>query len=149
VTLPELLVVLSVVSLTIAFASPLISSAVRSARARASAQNFAISLRAARMLSVMQNQPLDVTVHAQAQEACPCTPTWFEYRDARGELVRQGMPEWVWIDASQSTIRFLPNGSTAAAATTTIKADLGDRVEIWTIRTETTGVPRVSRVEGG
>jgi Tfp pilus assembly protein FimT len=143
--------VLSVIALIVAFASPLISTAVRSARARASAHNFAISLRAVRMLSVMANRPVDITVHATAQDACPCVPTWFEYVDARGQTVRTAMPEWVWIHESEPTIRFLPNGSTDLVATTTIKADLGGgNIETWRIRTERTGVPHVSRSgEGG
>ena len=144
VTLPELLVVVTIISLAVAVAIPIIAGAVRSASARAAANGLSVNLRAARMLAVMTNTPREVVVQAEPHPRCSCTQTYYEYPGRDGRIRRFDMPRGVTITSSTTPIRFLPSGAAAGRSTTVIRAEVApDNVELWTIETSLVGVPTV------
>jgi Tfp pilus assembly protein FimT len=144
VTLPELLVVISIISMAVAVSIPLIGNAIRSANARAAAGTFAVNLRAARMLAVNENAPVTIDVETEPHADCFCTPTFYEYPDRRGDLRRFEMPQGVTIESSTDPIVFLPNGSLPGGSSTTIRVDTRDGVrDVWTIETGVSGIPIV------
>ncbi|HXV78033.1 MAG TPA: GspH/FimT family pseudopilin [Candidatus Polarisedimenticolaceae bacterium] len=147
VTLPELLVVVSIISMAVAIAVPLIGSAIRSASARAATNGFAVNLRAARMIAVSNNTPVSVEVHTEPHPDCFCTPTFYEYPDRAGTMRRFEMPRGITIAASTDPIVFLPNGSLPGGALTEIRVDNGDAAaEVWTVQCSVAGITSVVRV---
>lgn len=140
VTLPELLVVLAIISMVVTISVPLIAGAVRSSAARAAANGFAVNLKAARMLAVSHNAPVQITVHAEPHVDCYCAMTYYEYPDRRGELRTFPMPPGVTIDSSTPVITFMPNGSVPGGSNTVIRTQISPEiVENWTIETTSTG----------
>jgi prepilin-type N-terminal cleavage/methylation domain-containing protein len=140
VTLPELLVVIAIISMVVTISVPLIAGAVRSSAARAAANGFAVSLKAARMLAVSINAPVQVTVQEEPHPDCYCGITYYEYPDRRGELRRTFMPPGVTIDSSTPVITFMPNGSVPGGSSTVIRTQVSPEiVENWTIETTSTG----------
>ena len=141
VTLPELLVVLAIISMAVTVSIPLITGAVRSANGRAAANGFAVNLKAARMLAVSANAPLQVTVVAEPHPDCNCTATYYEYPARNGVPRRFDMPKGVTIASSTTPIVFRPNGSVPGGATTVIKTRVStDTFEVWRIATGPIGV---------
>jgi prepilin-type N-terminal cleavage/methylation domain-containing protein len=150
VTLPELLVVIAIISMVVTISVPLIAGAVRSSAARAAANGFAVSLKAARMLAVSINAPVQVTVQEEPHPDCYCGITYYEYPDRRGELRRTFMPPGVTIDSSTPVITFMPNGSVPGGSNTVIRTQVSPEiVENWTIETTSTGfsVVRLERTQ--
>jgi prepilin-type N-terminal cleavage/methylation domain-containing protein len=144
VTLPELLVVVAIISMAVTVSVPLIAGAVRSSNARAAANGFAVNLKAARMLAVSINAPVAITVHQEPHADCFCTVTYYEYPDRRGEIQRIFMPPAVTIDSSTPQITFMPNGSVPGGSNTVIRTRVSpETVEWWTIETTTTGFSAV------
>jgi prepilin-type N-terminal cleavage/methylation domain-containing protein len=144
VTLPELLVVVAIISMAVTVSVPLIAGAVRSASARAAANSFAVNLKAVRMLSVSMNVPVTITVQAEPHADCFCTVTYYEYPDRRGDVRRIFMPPGVTIDSSTSLITFMPNGSVPGGSNTVIRTRVSpETVETWTIETTATGFSAV------
>lgn len=140
ISLPELLVVVSIIGLAVAVAVPAITAAVRSARLRSAVSQFSVSLKAARMIAVTQQSPVEVTVKVAPDN-------YYEYVDAAGRLRRFDMPAGVRILASASPITFNPNGSLSAVTTTTFEARLRDHdVEVWECRTNVLGISKVNRL---
>ena len=137
VTLPELLVVVSIIGLSVAVAVPSISRAIRSARLNTAASQFAVSLKAARMIAVSRGAPLDFVVRSDPDN-------YYEYEDKVGRLRRFTLPPGIRIVSTSSPITFQPNGSVAAPVTTTLEAELSvGTVAVWEIRTNVTGVSKV------
>ncbi len=118
VTLPELLVVVSIIALAVTIAIPVISEAVRSARVQTATDQFAVSLMAARMLAVTRQTPVDVTVAVHPAN-------YYEYPDRSGRLKRFEMPKGVRISASSNPITFRADGSVEGGASTTFEAAVG------------------------
>ena len=145
VTLPELLVGVTIMALAVAIAVPIIAGAVRSANARVAANYLSVNLRAARMIAVSANRTVQFTIHAEPHPSCSCTPTFYEYRDIKNRLRRFDMPTGVTIaSATSAEIVFRPNGSSDAPSTTVLRAEVGaGNVELWTIETSLIGVPTV------
>jgi len=140
VTLPELLVVLAIISMIVTISIPLIAGAVRSSAARAAANGFAVNLKAARMLAVSINTPVVITVQEEPHPDCYCSHTYYEYPDRRGDIRRIEMPPGVTIGSSTPTITFMPNGSVPGGSNTTIRTQVSPGiVETWTIETTATG----------
>ena len=132
-----MVVVLLVISLTVAMA--LVRERLQLARARVSAQQFAVHLRSARFTAVSQRSAADVVVSADPENS-------YEFTDVRGTTRTVRLPHGVRIVSSSSPIRFQANGSVTGGASTVLEVELsGDRVERWTIDTVALGVPRVSR----
>lgn len=138
ITLPELLVVVSIIALAVAIAIPVISEAVRSAKVRSAADQFTVSIMAARMIAVTRQAPVSITVAVDPGN-------YFEYPDRSGEMRRYEMPSGVRIVSSTNPITFRMNGGVDGGATTRIEADMGgSTVEIWEIDTSIMGVARVT-----
>jgi len=141
-SLPELLVVISIIGLGVAASVPLISGAVRSAKIQGAANQLTISLRAARMIAVSKRQP--VNVHVVGRESDP--GNFYEYTDHRGRITRITMPEGAWITDS-ADIEFQPNGSISGDQIQTVVLEAGsdDNVEQrWSIETNLIGATTVT-----
>ncbi len=140
VTLPELLAVLAIGALVVAVGVALVSDQVRSANIRASADQFMVDLRAARMIAVAKQTNVSVVV-------APSPTNTYAYTRADGTPVNIAMPNGVRIVSSApATIQFRSNGSVTAAATTVIEVSLaGNVTERWTVTTSAAGVPTVTK----
>ncbi len=140
VSLPELLVVIAVLALAMMISIPLIADRVHHAKLGAAASQYAVSLRAARMIAVSKQTPVTVSVLAVDQA--------YEYLDAMGRLRRTKLPEGVQIDDAESddAIVFNPNGSLGAPARTVMKSTVSGGVDAsWTIDVPVSGIPEVRR----
>jgi len=138
VTLPELLVVMSIIGLAVAVAVPVISEAVRSARVHTAANQLNVSLMAARMLAVTRQAPVDFRVAIDPAN-------YFEYPDRSGRLRRYEMPEGVVITVSTDPITFRADGSVEGGASTTIEAAFGRGAsERWEIDVNILGITTVT-----
>lgn len=139
VSLAELLAVLALIGLVIAVGVPIVSEQVRQGKIRGAADQYAMTLKAARMLAVSKRAAQSVTVSVNPTNS-------YSYVNTRDETVSIAMPEGVRIASSTNPITFQINGSIAAAATTVIEADLNAGVtERWTVSTGIGGVPTVTR----
>ncbi len=144
-SLPELLVVLAIVGLSVAVAVPLVSHELHMVRMRTAADQFASDLRAARMIAVStrgrvgdRGEPVSVQVFVEPEN-------FYTYPDARGQPRRVEMPQGVHIVSSPSSIVFGMNGSIAAEAVTIFEAGTSDGTDRWTVTTSRLGIPRTTR----
>jgi len=139
VTLPEILVVLSIVALAVAIAVPVVGDAIRSARIRVAADHLVVTFKAARMIAVSGQAPLDLVIYSDTENA-------YEYTDATGRLRRYEFPPGVRIVTPTTTVTFRANGSVGSNLTTRLEVDM-DRggKEVWTIETNLLGIARVTR----
>jgi prepilin-type N-terminal cleavage/methylation domain-containing protein len=140
VTLPELLVVVSIIALAVTIAIPVISEAVRSARVQTATDQFAVSLMAARMLAVTRQAPVAVAVAVHPDN-------YYEYPDRNGRLKRFEMPKGVRISASTNPITFRPDGSVQDGASTTFEAVVAGRgSERYEVDVSILGISTVTRL---
>lgn len=142
VTLPELLVVVSILGLAVVAMVPLVASTVKRAQVRSSADQFTMSLRAARMIAVARHAPVEVRV-IDVDES---DGNAYEYTDSGGQLRRYHVPNGARIHrASASSIVFQSNGSIDPGPRTVyIETDLEDGIERWSVHTSRIGVTTVS-----
>lgn len=141
VSLPELLVVISILALGVMISIPLIADRVHDAKLRAAASRYAMTLRAARMVAVAEQMPVTVTVR-------PDPDNVYEYLDSGGRLRTTELPGGAWIDEVESTPSFTfgPDGSLDATAKTVLRSKMSaGTVESWTVDIPLTGIPRVRR----
>jgi Tfp pilus assembly protein FimT len=149
ITLPELLVVVTIISLAVTVSVPLVSSAIRSAELRTAAEHYRVSLQAARMIAVSSQGPVDVRVEAHPVNR-------YDYRDMQGRARSSRIPSSVCIPSATSpTITFEANGSVDQHALTvfTIRqrqgagtvCELGGGAEYYEVRTNLTGETGVTR----
>jgi len=145
VTLPELLIVIAIAGIILSVGVALVLDQIKSAAIRGAADQFAVDLRAARMIAVSNQSNVDLVVQPHPQNR-------YSYNRSDGGLVDVELPPEVRIlSSSPSTIQFRSNGSVSAAATTVLEVSLsGNTKERWTVTTNTVGVPRVvkSRISG-
>lgn len=139
VTLPELLVVVSIIALAVTVAIPVISEAVRSARIQTATDQFAVSLMAARMLAVTRQTPVDVTVAVHPAN-------YYEYPDRHGRLKRFELPKGVRISASSNPITFRADGSVEGGASTTFEAVVGGAGKRYEVDVSILGISKVTRL---
>jgi prepilin-type N-terminal cleavage/methylation domain-containing protein len=135
-SLPELLVVLAILGLAIVVGIPLVSEQVRLAKIRGSADQFAIDLKAARMISVSKRAAVNMDVY-------PTPANRYQYPGTNGLPRSIQLPSGVRIitPTSTTTFAFQPNGSLASAATVVFEADVSSGVkERWTITTSVLGI---------
>jgi len=140
VSFPELLVVISILALGAMVTIPLIADRIHQAKLDAAAGQYAVTLRAARMIAVSKQRSVTVTVRAAPDNV-------YEYVDASGRLRSTRLPDGAWFDPDESdaTVVFAPDGSLDDATSTVIKARMsGGVVEVWTIDVPLAGIPRVS-----
>lgn len=140
-SLSEMLVVVAIVGLAVAIAIPVTSEQVRLAKVRAAADEFAIHLKAARMIAVTKHDPVDFVILPDPVNA-------YRYRAANDEIRTFPLPSGVRIvsPTSETTVTFQINGSLTAANTTILEAMIsGDEKERFTVATSILGVATVSR----
>jgi prepilin-type N-terminal cleavage/methylation domain-containing protein len=138
VTLPELLVVVSIIGLAVSIAIPVITDAIRSARVQSATDQFNVSLMAARMLAVTRQAPVELRVAVDPDN-------YFEYSDRNGRMRRYDMPSGVRISSSTNPITFRADGSVDGGASTTIEAALGRGAgKIWQIEVNILGITTVT-----
>jgi len=142
VTLPELLVVISILGLAVVAVVPLVASHVKRAQVRTSADQFTMSLRAARMIAVAKNAPVEVLIH----DVDESDGNFYEYTDSAGRLRRYHVPDGARIHpASASSIIFQSNGSISPGPRTVyIETEIESGTERWSIHTNRVGVTTVS-----
>ena len=149
ITLPELLVVVSVIGMAIAVAVPLVSGAIVSAQLRTGTDQFRVSLQAARMIAVSRQGPVEVRVSVHPDNR-------YEYEDSQGRTRVSRIPPGICIQAATSgTIVFEANGSIDAAATTiftttrrdgaSVVCELDGGVDSFSVVTNLLGVSNVTR----
>ena len=145
VTLPELLVVVTIIALAILVAVPTISDSIRGARLRSAARQFEATLRAARILAVTQQR--DSTVEVFPAPAPPTAPgpteNFYRYTDLEGREREGRMPTGIRIVSTTAPIVFLPNGTLAGPEVTILEVETRNGPISWELQTSRMGVTRV------
>jgi Tfp pilus assembly protein FimT len=137
-------VVVAILALGILVTVPFVADRILAARIRGAAGQYAVSLRAARMVAVSRNVAVEVIVE-------PAPDNRYRYTGSDGRELTVAMPAGVQITSSDSPIRFLPNGSIdrTSAATTILRAELGGGTyESYTVTTSINGIPTVAHERG-
>lgn len=137
-SLPELLLVVSILALCVLFTVPFVTTKMRETRLRSAAGQFAVTLRAARMVAVTAGTRTPVTVRAYD------AGNSYEYTDSTGKLRQVQLSGGVAIVSSDSPIVFMPNGSVDAAEPPVTRFKALHVPEEWTVQTSLGGVPFVS-----
>ncbi len=137
-SLAELLAVLAMIAIAIAVGVPLINEQVRIAEVRAVADELALHLRAARMISVTKHKPIDFNVYVSPTNR-------FEYEGMSGQMKQIVMPTRVRIDpASDPLIKFKGNGSVEVASTIILESTVSGARERWTANVNSVGLTTLS-----
>ena len=126
------------VAIAIAVGIPIVNEQVRIAEVRAAADDLALHLRAARMISVTKHKTIPFTVYVD--------PTsMFEYEGLNGNAKRVAMPARVRIDpASDRLINFKGNGSVDVASTIILESNVSGARERWTASVNAVGLTTLS-----
>ncbi len=133
-SLPELLAVLAMVAIAIAVGVPIVNEQVRIAEVRAAADDLALHLRAARMISVTNHKTIDFAVYVDPTST-------FEYEGMNGRMKLVAMPGRVRIaPASDRLIRFKGNGSVDVASSIILESDVSGARERWTASVNSVGL---------
>jgi hypothetical protein len=126
-------------AIAIAVGAPIVNEQVRIAEIRAAADDLALHLRAARMISVTKHKTITFDVYVDPTNA-------FEYEGLNGKPKRVAMPGRVRIsDASDRSIHFKGNGSVELASTIILEADVSGARERWTASVNTVGLTTLAR----
>lgn len=145
VTLPELLVVVTIIGLAVLVAVPTITETVRLSRLRSATRSLEATFRAARIVAVTQQQAMSVEVRTGPAPPTLPGPTenQYTYTDLRGVVRVARMPAGIRIVSSTSPIVFKPNGTLDAAAVTVLEVETRQGLQTWEVRTGIIGVTRV------
>ncbi len=145
VTLPELLVVVTIIAMAVLVAVPTITDTIRSARLRSATRSLEATLRAARIIAVTQRTDMPVEVRTGPAWPTPPGPTENQYlfTDLRGLPRIEQMPPGIRIVSSTSPITFRPNGTLDAEAVTVLEVQTRQGLRTWEVRTSRMGVTRV------
>lgn len=136
----ELLVVLAVIALVVAIAIPLVAEQIRLAKIRGAADEYAMALKAVRMIAVSKRTPHSMTVQVNPTNT-------YSYTDTYGDVREIKLPDGVRFASSTSPITFGINGAIPAQATTVLEADMSEGlVERWTVTTSILGVSTIDHV---
>jgi type II secretory pathway pseudopilin PulG len=136
----ELLVVLAVIGLVVAIAIPLVAEQIRMAKIRGAADEYAMALKAVRMIAVSKRAPqaMTVLVHPTNQ---------YSYADTHGDIREVQLPDGVRFTSSTNPITFQLGGLLNVQASTVLEADMtGGVVERWTVTIGIMGMPSVDHV---
>jgi len=122
------------IAIAIAIGIPLVNEQVRIAEVRAAADDFALHLRAARMISVTKHKTITFTVYADPTST-------FEYEGMNGKTKLVAMPGRVRIaPASDRSIKCKRNGSVDAASMIILESDVSSARERWTASVNSVGL---------
>jgi type II secretory pathway pseudopilin PulG len=137
---PEALVVISLIGMALVVVIPAVGERLRSAKVRTSADQFTMTLRAARMISVAERRPVEVRLVPAG------SGNYYEYVGSDGENRRITLPLGAEIHpASASSIEFKPNGSIGNSSRTVyIETRVAAGIERWAVHTNIVGVTTVS-----
>jgi len=142
VSLPELLVVIALLALAALVTIPLTARRVHELRLRSTADQFLVTVRAARMVAATTGRRTVLTVSPHPDDR-------YEYVDAGGRTRRVDLPQGVRIDeGSALALVFRANGSLEppVPATVVLKARLPKGiVERWIVTTPMSGIPSMTR----
>jgi prepilin-type N-terminal cleavage/methylation domain-containing protein len=142
VSLPELLVVIALLALAALVTIPLTARRVHELRLRSNADQFLVTVRAARMVATTTGRRTVLTVSPHPDDR-------YEYVDAAGRTRVMELPQGVRIDeGSALTLAFRANGSLEppVPAIVVLKARLPKGlVERWTVTTPMSGIPSMVR----
>jgi len=137
--LPELLVVIAILALGVMVSIPMIADRIQLAKVQSAVGQYAVTLRAARMIAVTKQLPVTVTVRVDPDNL-------YEYNDSMGRLRTTRLPAGVWIDDTETTgdLVFSPDGSLSAPSRTVIQSRMYNGVvEEWVIDVPFSGIPVV------
>ena len=135
-SLPELMLVTTLLAIMAMFLMPMVNERVRVIKVRTMVNQFALDLSAARWTAVAGRAPVNLIVNAEPVNR-------YEYTDVRGKLRRVRMPTGVRIVSSTNPIQFRPNGSVLGGSITVIEMQLADdRISRWTVETNSLGIPK-------
>jgi prepilin-type N-terminal cleavage/methylation domain-containing protein len=133
-SLPELLAVLAMIAIAVAIGIPLVNEQVRIAEIRAAADDLALHLRAARMISVTKHTTMPFTIYVDPKNQ-------FMYKGMNGKDKWVEMPARVRIDpASDRVINFKGNGSVEVASTVILESTVSGARERWTATVNAVGL---------
>ena len=122
------------VAIAIAVGIPIVNEQVRIAEVRAAADDLALHLRAARMISVTKHKTITFTVSVDPTST-------FEYEGLNGKPKLVAMPARVRIaPASDRVINFKGNGSVDVASTIFLESDVSGARERWTASVNSVGL---------
>ena len=122
------------VAIAIAIGIPIVNEQVRIAEVRAAADDLALHLRAARMISVTQHRTVPFKVYVDPDNK-------FEYERFTLKWRKVFMPGRVRIaPASDRLINFKENGSVEAASSIILELDVSGARERWTASVNTVGL---------
>jgi prepilin-type N-terminal cleavage/methylation domain-containing protein len=137
-SLPELLAVLAMIAIAIAVGIPIVNEQVRIAEIRAAADDLALHLRAARMISVTKHKTIPFNIRVDPTNT-------FEYEGPNGKTKWVAMPSRVRIDpASDRLINFKGNGSVEMASTVILESTVSGARERWTATVNAVGLTTLS-----
>jgi Tfp pilus assembly protein FimT len=146
---PEALVVISLIAMALIVVIPAIGERLRMAKVRTSAQQFTMTLRAARMISAAERRPVDVRLVPMG------AGNYYVYETSGGENRRITLPSGAEIHpASSRHLQFRPNGSVIqfrpdgsinpVPPTVYIEAAVAEGTLRWAVHTNVVGVTTVS-----
>ena len=145
VTLPELLVVVTIIALAVLVTVPTVTETVRATRLRSATRSLEATFRAVRIIAVTRQQ--DATIVVRPAPALPATPGPIEnqyvFTDLQGRDRIETMPPGIRIASSTSPIVFRPNGTLDAEAVTVLEVQTRNGLRTWEVRTSRMGVTRV------
>ena len=134
---------MAMIAIAIGIGVPIVNEQVRIAEVRAAADDLALHLRAARMISVTQHKPITFTVYVDPSNS-------FRYErsaDASNGIRYKSvsMPQRVRIaPASDRSIVFKENGSVAVASTIILESGVSGALERWTATVSTVGLTKLA-----
>jgi prepilin-type N-terminal cleavage/methylation domain-containing protein len=173
-SIPELLVVMTIIAMAVIVTIPMTVRTVRSLEVRSATDKFTVTLRAARMQAVARNRPVNVTVYEDdAGDYWELSDVGYVAREGEGEdddeevpgynTRRWYLPSGVWFtspaagdDAWEGTleIRFNPNGSLEEGPRTVIletrlgsDGSNGTLYERWITTTNVIGATAITHEE--
>ena len=133
-SLSELLAVMALIAIAIGIGIPIVNEQVRIAEVRAAADDLALHLRAARMISVTKHKTITFTANVDPTNT-------FSYEGNDGRFRTIAMPDRIRIaTASDHSVNFKKNGSVDVACSIIIESDVSGARERWTASVSTMGM---------
>lgn len=136
VTIPELLVVVSIISLAVVVSYSMVTQTIGTTRVRAAAGQFAMTVKAVRMVAVTRQGNVDLVIE-------PDPLNRYRYVDIQGREQEVRVPGGVKLTvvSGPSTVTFRPNGSVGAELRTRFEFEMPDgSVRGWHVDTNRLGV---------
>ena len=138
-SLAEMLMVIALIGIAVAIGIPLVNEQVRIAEVRGAADDLALHLRAARMISVTKHKTITFTVSVDPVNE-------FSYEGNNGQVKTIKMPGRVRIaSGSDGSINFMQNGAVDAISSIVIESNVSDKLERWTATVNTVGLTTLAR----